>query len=559
MLIQLNVRNFALIDSLDISFDTGYTILTGETGAGKSILIDSISFVLGGKFARDAIRTGADSAFVEAVFSVTEGVKPVLEATGIPFEDEIVVSRETFTSGKNTARVNGRTVLVGQLKEIGRELLDIHGQHNNQNLLDTARHLEYLDSYTGMDKEPGYIAYTERYNELVNLRARLSSMKGGKDRERLLDYLAYQIKDIEDARLSIDEEKDLDEKLLMLVNAEKLSTGLGGALELLDGEDGALDRCRLALKSLGSVAKIIEKAGGAHRGLEEAFYSMEEVARDLERLNQEIYFDADELEQVNQRLHTYENLKKKYGRDTGSVLSHLDESRKQLDEIVNQEAIIEEIKGSIAKTEDSLRELGKVITLKREEGGRLLSERINSEMKFIGLEKADFSVEVANEGNLTESGMDRVSFLISTNLGEPRKPLEKVVSGGELSRIMLAMKVAFIAKDRTPSVIFDEIDTGISGRVAEAVGEKMYSLSNGFQVFCVTHLPQIAAFSDNHFVVEKLEKDGRTITRVRSLDHEEKAMELAKMIGGSVISDITVSSARDIIGKSDELKRKYEK
>lgn len=561
MLIQLNVKNFALIDNLEIVMKQGYNILTGETGAGKSILIDSISFVLGGKFTRDFIRSGEESAYVEAVFSAEEGARPILDSLGITHEDIIIISRESFLNGRNTARVNGRSVLISTLKELGRELLDIHGQHNNQNLLEASKHIDYLDSFIGLEDEDAYHSYQGAFKEMRELKERLQDLEGNRDRDKLVDYLKFQIEDIEAAKLSEEEEKELEEKLLMLSNSEKLSTSLNTAYALLEGgdedEEGILHNMNLVIKSLTSIAKVYEKVGEPLRVLEESLYAVEEAARDVSQLRSLIYFDADELNEVNERLHTYAGYKKKYGGDLQEVFVYLERIRTQYEEIINAEEIIRELKAAITAKRKTLLTLGKRLSELRVKGGRALSERINREMKFVGLEKADFLVSVTMEDTIYENGIDRVNFLISTNLGEPKKPLEKVVSGGELSRIMLAMKVAFIAKDRTPSVIFDEIDTGISGRVAEAVGEKMYSLSKEFQVFCVTHLPQIAAFSDNHLVVEKVEKGNRTTTRVRELKPEEKAEEISKMIGGSVISEITISTAKDIIEKSGEIKKKY--
>ncbi|HSP46711.1 MAG TPA: DNA repair protein RecN [Clostridiaceae bacterium] len=561
MLIQLNVRNFALIDNLEIVMKKGYNILTGETGAGKSILIDSISFVLGGKFTRDFIRSGEESAYVEAVFTAEEGARPLLDSLGITYEDILILSRESFVNGRNTARVNGRSVLISTLRELGRELLDIHGQHNNQNLLEASKHIDYLDSFIGLENEEAYQDYQKAFRQLRELKERLQDLEGNRDRDKLVDYLKFQIEDIEGAKLSEEEEKDLEEKVLMLSNSEKLSTSLNTAYELLEGgdedEEGILHNMNLVIKSLTSIAKVYEKVGEPLKVIEESLYAVEEAARDVSSLRSLIYFDADELNEVNERLHTYAGYKKKYGGDLQEVFEYLTRIRTQYEEIINAEEIIRELKAAIAAKRKTLLTLGKKLSELREKGGKALSERINREMKFVGLEKADFLVSVAMEDTIYENGIDRVNFLISTNLGEPKKPLEKVVSGGELSRIMLAMKVAFIAKDRTPSVIFNEIDTGISGRVAEAVGEKMYSLSKEFQVFCVTHLPQIAAFSDNHLVVEKVEKGKRTTTRVRELKAEEKAEEISKMIGGSVISEITISTAKDIIEKSGEIKKKY--
>lgn len=557
MLLRITVENFALIDRLELNFEEGFTILTGETGAGKSILIDSINFVLGEKFSKEFIRTGADRTFVEAVFTLEEGMKPLLASQEIPYDDLVVFSRETFLQGRNLAKINGKTVLLGTLKEIGKELLDIHGQHNNQNLLDVTKHLSYLDSFIDLEKQPEYIKYREEYRKLQGLKERLSKLMGSRDREKLMDYLKFQIEDLEKGKLNLHEEKELTEKFSMLSHAEKISTGLTRAYELLDSESGVLESLTSAIQSLKSIAKHFERAEAPLDNLENAYYSLQEAYRDIAGYREIVYYDQDELNTINERLYVYSTYKKKYGETIEEVLSHYEKIRQEYEDLKDADEIILKTKKEIDAQRKVLYASGKELHDKRVSGAKALSKKINEELKFIGLEKAAFSVSVIETEEIHEYGTDEVSFLISTNTGEPMKALEKIVSGGELSRIMLAMKVAFMEKDKTPSVIFDEIDTGISGRIAEAVGEKMYSLSKRFQVFCVTHLPQIAAFSDHHLVVSKHEEKKRTFTRVEKLDLHGKTLELAKMIGGSKISDPQLKNAEDTISKTEVLKKKY--
>lgn len=557
MLIQLNVKNFALIDHLELNFQNGFTILTGETGAGKSILIDSINFVLGEKFNKEFIRTGADSTFVEAIFTLEEGTEEILDSLGIPYEDTVILSRESFVSGRNNARINGKSVLVGVLKEIGRELLDIHGQHNNQNLLDNTRHMDYLDSFIDLYETDEFRAYTSEFMQLSELKNKLQKLLGSKDREKLMDYLKFQIDDIEKAKLTLDEEQELTEKFSMISHAEKISTGLVQTCELMGSEEGILNHLSTSMHSLKSIEKYFEKLKGPIENLEGAYYTLQETFRELTDYKDSVYYDQDELNEINERLYTYSNYKKKYGEKVEDILAYYEKIRGEYEDLVNAEEFIIKVRKDIEDSRKNLKKIGALLHEKRIEGGRKLSEKINSELKFVGLEKAQFQVNVVGEEAIHALGTDEVNFLISTNTGEPMKPLEKIVSGGELSRIMLSMKVAFIDKDKTPSVIFDEIDSGISGRIAEAVGEKMYSLSHSFQVFCVTHLPQIAAFSDQHFVVSKHEDNKRTFTQVESADLRAKTVELAKMIGGSAISDPQMRSAEDIIAKTEEMKKKY--
>ena len=557
MLIQLNVKNFALIDHLELNFQNGFTILTGETGAGKSILIDSINFVLGEKFNKEFIRTGADKTYVEAIFTLEEGTAEILDSLGIPYEDTLILSRESFVNGRNNARINGKSVLVGVLKEIGRELLDIHGQHNNQNLLDNTRHMDYLDSFIDLYETEEFQAYTVEFTRLSELKNKLQKLLGSKDREKLMDYLKFQIDDIEKAKLTLDEEQELTEKFSMISHAEKISTGLVQTCELMGSEEGILNNLSTSLHSLKSIEKYFEKLKGPIENLEGAYYTLQETFREITDYKDSVYYDQDELNEINERLYTYSNYKKKYGEQVEDILAYYEKIREEYEDLVNAEEFIIKVRKEIEDARKTLKKIGVQLHERRIQGGGKLSEKINRELKFVGLEKAQFQVSVMDAETIHALGTDEVNFLISTNTGEPMKPLEKIVSGGELSRIMLSMKVAFIDKDKTPSVIFDEIDTGISGRIAEAVGEKMYSLSHSFQVFCVTHLPQIAAFSDQHFVVSKHEDNKRTFTQVESADLGAKTVELAKMIGGSAISDPQMRSAEDIISKTEEIKKKY--
>lgn len=557
MLMQLTVENFALIDKLTLNFHQGFTILSGETGAGKSILIDSINFVLGEKFSKEFIRTGAKGTFVEAVFSLEEPVKALLEEHDIAYEDSVILSRETFVQGRNLAKINGKTVLVSVLKEIGKELLDIHGQHNNQNLLDVTMHRTYLDGFIDLFETKAYEEYLEEFERFQHLKEKLSRLLGSKDRDKLMDYLKFQMEDIEKGKLSEEEEKELTEKFSMLSHAEKISTGLLKAYDHLEGEGGILDAVTGSIQGLKSIQKHFEKIEPTLDNLENAYYLLQDTIREITDFKETVYYDQEELNTINERLFLYGTYKKKYGETTSLVLQYYTKIKKDYEELKNAEEAILETQNALVKTEVRLRKLGHTLHGLREEGGKKLSAKINGELKFIGLEKAAFQVAVKEIQSIHETGTDEVSFLISTNTGEPMKPLEKIVSGGELSRIMLAMKVAFIDKDRTPTVIFDEIDTGISGRIAEAVGEKMYSLSSVFQVFCVTHLPQIAAFSDHHLVVSKREEQKRTFTMVEKVDFHGKTEELAKMIGGSTISEPQIKNAQDTLKKTETLKRKY--
>lgn len=556
MLLSLSVKNFALMDHLEMNVEPGMNILTGETGAGKSILIDAISHVMGGKFTREFIRTGEDSAYVEAVFSMTESARPLLAEWGIQEEDVLILSRESFSNGRTTGRINGKAVLISSLREMGKTLLDIHGQHINQNLLDERMHRHYLDDFIDLGSTAEKTSYDAAYAAYQDTAQRLSKLKGSKDRAKLLDYLKFQMDDIARGNLQDAEEQELQEKVRMLTHAEKISQGLHDAHASLSAEGGALAQMSHAMRALTAVRKVYEKVGAPLGVLEEAYFLLEDAAQELGQEKERVYYDQDELNFVNERLYQYSGYKKKYGPEVSDVLEYFAKISKEYDEIQNAESIILELEAELLKLREELRRRGAALMELRGKGGESLAKTINKELKFVGLEKARFKVSVA-EAEISEEGTDAIRFLISTNLGEPHKPLEKIVSGGELSRIMLAMKVAFIHKDGIPTVIFDEIDTGISGRIAEAVGEKMFVLSRGCQVFCVTHLPQIAAFAEHHLEVMKQEEANRTRTQLRMLEDEDKVMALAKMVGGRQISDATLANARDILEKTRKIKEKH--
>lgn len=557
MLIRLHVKNFALIDDLELMFDEGFTILTGETGAGKSILIDAISFVLGEKFNKEFIRTGAKSTQVEAVFKVENEAKALLTSLGIDYEDTLIMEREGFDNGRSLARINGKTVLAGTLKDVGKEVLDIHGQHHNQNLLDSSKHKEYLDEYLNLYEDKVFKAYLAEYNHLKDLKDRLRKLEGHENRDKVMDYLKFQIEDIEKANLTTSEEESLREKGSLMSHAEKIAIGVGHAHELLGNEDEVLEKLSKAITSVKNIQKYYEKISQPLENMESAYYNLEESFRELSDLKENLYFDQDELNEINQRLFIYGTYQKKYGKEVSDVLAFYDKIKKEYEELESAEVHIQELKEQIAGSIAKATALGETLMEKRIAGGEILSSKINEELKFVGLKKAQFKVHVEKVDKMDGLGIDDVNYLMATNVGEPMKPLEKIVSGGELSRIMLSMKVAFMDKDKTPSVIFDEIDTGISGRVAEAVGEKMYSLSHRFQVFCVTHLPQIAAFSDTHLVVSKNEDNKRTYTRVANVNLEGSVYEIAHMMGGSEISEPQIKSAEDLLKKTKEIKEKY--
>lgn len=565
MLLQLNIKNFALIENLSISFDKGFNVFTGETGAGKSILIDAINYVLGSKFNKDLIRTGESKTCVEAVFTIeNERTCEVLNYMSVEFEDLVIIERETFQSGKSIIKVNGKSFLVSNLKKITASLLDIHGQHENQNMLDWTSHVQYLDFF-GQDKiKPEMARYRESFEKLTAIRTRINTLSGGSgEDDKLVDFILYQINEIKNAKLVPGEEEQLQERASILSNAEKISGTLSSVYSsLYEGEEDApsvFDSLGVVIRDLKSVENHHQELKKFTQDVQDIYYSLEGVVEEVRGFKSNINYDEKELEEINNRIFQISALKKKYGKSIEDILQNLDEMSTRFDEIVNRNEILEKLKAEELSIQESAKKYAEAIHRIRCEVSEVLEKRIHEELSFIGLGKSVFKVSVEPSGKLQANGGDKVQFFISTNPGEPVKPLEKVVSGGELSRIMLALKTIFVDKDKIPSVIFDEIDTGISGRIAQSVSEKMYSISIAHQVFCVTHLPQIASMSDAHYHVIKETKNGKTYTEVRLLDKKAKELEIAKMLGSSEVTNITLENARELISMADSKKLELKK
>ncbi|WMJ81870.1 DNA repair protein RecN [Clostridium sp. MB40-C1] len=553
MLLQLNINNFALIESLSISFDKGFNILTGETGAGKSIIIDAINFVLGGKFNKGLIRTGEEKTFVEAIFDVeNKNTISLLKEMEIEFEDLVIISRETFKSGKSIVKVNGKSVLISQIKRLAETLINIHGQHENQDLLKSATHILYLDRL-GEDKlKNDLIEYMKLYEKLLEIDRKIGELGvNSGEREKLLDFLNYQISEIDKANLKIGEDLELEKRYTILNNAEKISGSLGYAYNVLynsnDNFVSVYDSLNKVIKELRNVEDKIDTISSIVNSLEEAYYNIEQNISDIRHIQENTSYDKNELDIINSRIFQIDTYKRKYGNSIEEILEYKNKITKQYNEMINSNEIIESLKKDREKICSKMRKIAKDIHIIRKSIATLLEDKIKSELEYVGLEKSIFKVSIKMEEEFYSNGCDKIEFLISTNPGQPIKPLESVVSGGELSRIMLGLKTVFVSKDEIPSIIFDEIDTGISGRTAQRVAEKMYLISKNCQVFCVTHLPQIAAMSDCHFLVSKEVKEERTYTNIKRISETKKEEEIARMIGGSEITDLTIKHSKEMI------------
>lgn len=561
MLLQVNIKNFALIEELSLNFEEGFNVLTGETGAGKSILIDAINYVLGSKFNKDLIRTGEKSTYVEAVFGIdTENTKDILNELDIEYDDVVIIGRESFSSGRSIIKVNGKSLILSSLRDISDTLLDIHGQHENVNLLQMSTHINYLDSFSGRKHSELMLQYREQYEKLAEINARIERLQGNDDQnEKVTSYLQFQLDEINNSKLIIGEDKELEDRAEILTNAEKIGSILNQSYEeLYNGTEGCvsvydgLDNVIRNLKVIEDKVKVVKKI---NEGLQEAYYNIEQNISELRAIKDSYYYDADELSTINSRIYEISRLKKKYGESIEAILAYRDKLQRDYEEIVNRSEVITKLNSDKQKIEVRCRELAQDIHGVRENFAALLERRIKEELNYIGMAKSIFKVNIEQEELLKANGFDKVQFLISTNPGEPLKPLDKIASGGELSRIMLALKTVFIDKDMIPTVIFDEIDTGISGAIAQRVAEKMYLISCKHQVFCITHLPQIATMSDNHYRVFKEVIKDKTYTNVQKLSTEEKVEEISRMIGGIEVTDITMDNSKQLIQMANKLKK----
>lgn len=565
MLLQLNIINFALIEKLSISFNEGFNVFSGETGAGKSITIDAINFVLGGKFNKDLIRTGETKTFVEAIFTINnERTEEVLKELDIEYEDIVIISRETFNTGRSIIKVNGKSIIVSALRGLSETLLDIHGQHENQNLLDVSKHIDYLDNFIGNRIEEKLNKYSVIFKQLNDIKERIFKLQGNEgEREKVINYLKYQVEEINAAKLRPDEDKELQERYQVLTHAEKISSVLNMSYNMLNnGEDSGtpiFDGLGSIIKELRSIEKHMDAVKEIANSLEEAYFNIEQNISEMRNLKDSVYYDNDELAAINNRLYQIGNYKKKYGSTIEEILHYRDKIQREYEELTNSEEIINSLKQEQNRLENTIKSLAQEMHDIRSNNAELLEQKVKEELSYIGLEKSIFKISVEIEDKISSKGFDKVTFLISANPGEPLKHLEKVASGGELSRIMLALKTVFIDKDKIPTVIFDEIDVGISGRIAQRVAEKMFAISISHQVLCVTHLPQIAAMSEEHFLVFKDIKEDKTYTNIQKLPHEEKEYEIARMIGGAEVTKVTLDNAREIINMGNQIKENIRK
>ena len=547
MLSLLHIENIAVIESADISFDQGFNVLTGETGAGKSIVIDAISAILGERAYRDMIRTGTNKASVRAVFTNVPEF-PWFAANGVEHDPETVIQREIHLDGKNICRVNGTLVSVSILRKLGIQLINIHGQHDSASLFDEDNHLTFLDAFG--DNESLRADYMEKYEAVAKLRREIDKMTMDEgEKLRRMETLRYQIGEIEKAELEPGEDEVLEERRKILQNAEKLSNGMETAVECLyggDDSDGASGLLAQAEYALARLAKFSDAFSAMHDRVADLMYQVQDVAEEVRDARDDLSYSADELEQIESRLDVIHKLRRKYGVTCEDILAYLDKAKKELDEIEFADDHLERLKKNLKKAEKSAWEAAKLLRKNRRETAEIMSARILTELAQLDMPRVQFSCEF-RETELTSNGADAVAFYMSANAGEALKPMSKVASGGELARIMLAMKNVLAEKDDVATLIFDEVDTGVSGRAAQKVAQKLRSVAQHKQVLCVTHLPQLAALANTHLLIAKSEWDGRTFTSVTPLDVEGRKRELARIIGGTNITETTLKSAEEML------------
>lgn len=543
----LHIENIAVIECADISFDKGFNVLTGETGAGKSIVIDAISAILGERAYRDMIRTGTNKASVRAVF-VGVPLLSWFEENGVPYDSETVIHREVYLDGKNVCRVNGALVTVSILRKLGAQLIDIHGQHDTASLFDENNHLSFLDAFSGNDEL--LYTYCAKYDVLSELGKQIQRMTMDEgEKLRRMETLRYQIEEISKANLKVGEDEVLEQRRKVLQNAEKLSDGINAAVECLyggDETDGAASLLAEAEREIARISRYTDAFSALHERVADLMYQVQDVADEMRSARDDMTYSADELERIEERLDVIHRLRRKYGATCSDILDYMDSAQKELDEIEFADDHLERLKTEKQKAEKEAWEAARALRTQRKNTSKILEDKILTELAQLDMPKVQFACNFV-ETELSTTGADGVAFYMSANTGEDMKPLSKVASGGELARIMLAMKNVLAAQDKVATLIFDEVDTGVSGRAAQKVAEKLRNVARNKQVLCVTHLPQLAALADTHLLISKEVRDGRTYTTVAPLDREGRKWELARIIGGMNITENTLKSVEEML------------
>lgn len=556
MLNELHIENIAVIEKADIRFGSGFNVLTGETGAGKSIVIDSIGAVLGGRVSRDLVRRGADKGTVTAVFDL-DGCESWLDENEIEAEDELILQRRISVDGKSSCRICGMPVTAAQMKELALLLVDIHGQNDGRQLMDETRHREYLDRFGFLEAE--ITAFDQAFASYRSVKKELDRLQMDEvEKERLSDSLKYQIEELERAQLKAGEYEGLTERRDLLRNSEKLTEAIDQALAALSGgEENAIALTQNAAYFTGKAAAFSGELESAAEGLNAAAFALADASETLRDFRESLDFSPEEYDQLETRISLLNKLERKYGRDEEALIAYLQECRDKLDDIQYADERSAKLERQLQEQIRLCRKAAQKLSAVRREAASRLEERIVSQLRDLSMPSVRFAVEftpMENDLGFDSTGADRIRFVMSANAGEELGRISRIASGGELSRIMLAMKNVFAENDPVSTMIFDEIDTGVSGIAAQRVGEKLFSVSLGKQVMCVTHLPQIAAMADNHYLISKEERSGRTYTQVLKLDREGRERELARLHGGDNITALTLASAGEQLSAAEAYK-----
>ena len=542
MISSLHIKNIGIIEDLSVDLNNGLNVLTGETGAGKTLIIDSLQIISGGRFSKEMIRKGETNSFVELCMYNPESKYSI--------DGNIIVSREININGKNMCKINGRMVTVNELKEFMMNFIEIHGQNDNQTILDTKSHIKYLDGFIFNELREKKEEYVKLYYRYIEIKNELKMNYGDdKERQRKLDLLKYQMDEIEEANLKIHEEEELEEKRKIFLNSEKISENLIEADTLLS--ENTIDSLSMVIRALEKIENIDKKYEKASTELKNSYYELQELARDISNYKEDIYFDEEERNYVEERLDLIYSLKRKYGNDISEILKYKDDIKEEINHIENLDTYNQKLKSELNAVKEKMNDLGGKISNIRKKGADKLSVNINNELEDLEMKNAKINVKVQYmEDEFYKNGKDIVKFYITTNLGEDEKELSKIASGGEMSRTMLAIKKVLADTDNMPILIFDEIDTGISGKAANSVANKLKAISKKHQVICISHLPNIAANADYNYFISKDVNGERTKTKIKQLEEEEIIKEIARISSGE-INEITLKYAYELRNKKN--------
>ena len=559
MLSELSITNFAIIESLSISFEKGLTVLTGETGAGKSIIIDAIHLLVGGRGSSDFVRHGEERAEIEGLFLLENAstVYDKAQELGIKIEDDMIVLRREITkSGKSVCRINGKLVTIAILREMGGSLVDIHGQHEHQELMDETKHLSLLDQFGSKQITKSLSEYEQIYAKYEQAIRKLKSLNDNEQQmAQRVDLYQFQLNEIVQAQLQLDEDEKLMDEKKQLSNFERIFESVQTSYNALKDEQKGLDWISLVMGEMETAAELNPEYKDMAEAVSNSYYMLEEVAGSLRSQLDNLEYDPQRINEIEARLNEINGLKRKYGQTISGILEYGAKIEEELETLLNKETHIDQLKKEISSLKKDLIIEGNELTSLRKKLAGDLTDAIHNELKQLYMQKTVFEVKInSGETFISKSGMDEIEFYLSTNPGEPLKPLSKIASGGELSRIMLALKSIFSKHQEITSIIFDEVDTGVSGRVAQAIAEKIHKVSTDSQVLCISHLPQVAAMADTHLYIEKETQDGRTKTKVKDLDHEGKIKEIGRMISGVEITDITKKHAQELLETANVMK-----